>query len=314
MQEIQKKSVAVTVAALGIALLLCFSSGCSDQQSETNEMNQTTTASTTDALTTVTETTSVTTKTTMATTTASMTTTETTTTKPNVDVSAYIGYWHKNSVGQDRELSILDVSDHEVVFTLWYYRMDSIDSVSAVLEGDTAYFDMEDISGSLTFSNDVITVQITESTRPFMPVECLTFDGRHSHSWQNEGFETESAFIPYTVQVMNPYVAIFNGPGYNYDIVGAITDQSTYTIVEEDSTGLWGKLKSGAGWIQLSTAMDASNGGNSYEGGLADDGLDPDEMDMQLISCIYCGYEFYEDMAHTEFFMCPSCGYGWTYW
>ena len=41
-----------------------------------------------------------------------------------------------------------------------------------------------------------------------------------------------------------------SGPSADYDINGTIIDNGVYTIVEEEDG--WGKLKSGAGWINLS--------------------------------------------------------------
>nr|MCR5250578.1 SH3 domain-containing protein [Lachnospiraceae bacterium] len=40
-----------------------------------------------------------------------------------------------------------------------------------------------------------------------------------------------------------------SGPGTNYPIVRTVSAPSVYTIVEVN--GYWGKLKSGAGWINL---------------------------------------------------------------
>lgn len=58
----------------------------------------------------------------------------------------------------------------------------------------------------------------------------------------------------YLVKVTTDVLNIRKGPGTNYAITGQIKDKGTYTIVKE-STGtgatLWGKLKSGAGWISL---------------------------------------------------------------
>ena len=58
----------------------------------------------------------------------------------------------------------------------------------------------------------------------------------------------------YTVKVTTDCLRIRKGPGTNFGITGQITDHGTYTIVKE-STGsgatLWGKLKSGEGWISL---------------------------------------------------------------
>lgn len=59
---------------------------------------------------------------------------------------------------------------------------------------------------------------------------------------------------PYMVKVDVNTLNIRSGPSTNYSVVGTIRDRGVYTIVEEaQGTGarLWGKLKSGAGWISL---------------------------------------------------------------
>lgn len=63
-----------------------------------------------------------------------------------------------------------------------------------------------------------------------------------------------TAFKSYTVQVTADTLNIRKGPGTNYSTNGAIKDKGIYTIVEEAAgigAKLWGKLKSGAGWISL---------------------------------------------------------------
>lgn len=65
--------------------------------------------------------------------------------------------------------------------------------------------------------------------------------------------EAESK-CPYLAKVTASSLTIRKGAGTNTAKVGAITDKGTYTIVEErKGTGasMWGKLKSGAGWISL---------------------------------------------------------------
>ena len=65
---------------------------------------------------------------------------------------------------------------------------------------------------------------------------------------------TNKTFETYLVKVTTGVLNIRTGPGTNYDKNGAIRDKGTYTIVEEASglgASLWGKLKSGAGWISL---------------------------------------------------------------
>lgn len=69
-------------------------------------------------------------------------------------------------------------------------------------------------------------------------------------------------FQPYTVKVTTNCLNIRQGAGTNYAITGQITDHGVYTIIEE-STGtgasLWGKLKSGAGWIALDYTTKSGN-------------------------------------------------------
>lgn len=64
---------------------------------------------------------------------------------------------------------------------------------------------------------------------------------------------TEPVFVSY-VQNIPGNQSVYSGPGYDYSFVMSIGIPGTYTIVEEtmDYEGnLWGKLKSGAGWINL---------------------------------------------------------------
>ena len=59
---------------------------------------------------------------------------------------------------------------------------------------------------------------------------------------------------PYLVKVTTAALNIRKGAGTNTAKVGCIRDKGVYTIVEEKSgkgATLWGKLKSGVGWISL---------------------------------------------------------------
>ena len=59
---------------------------------------------------------------------------------------------------------------------------------------------------------------------------------------------------PYLVKINTDCLHIHKGAGTNTAKVGKITDQGVYTIIEERSgsgASLWGRLKSGAGWISL---------------------------------------------------------------
>lgn len=63
-----------------------------------------------------------------------------------------------------------------------------------------------------------------------------------------------AAEMPYREKVENPVQAIYQGPGYGYEYAGIVEEAGVYTIVEEAVDGegrLWGRLKSGRGWIDL---------------------------------------------------------------
>lgn len=61
--------------------------------------------------------------------------------------------------------------------------------------------------------------------------------------------EPEKPTDAYLVKVTADCLNIRSGPGVKYKKVGEITDHGVYTIIE--TSGGWGKLKSGAGWISL---------------------------------------------------------------
>jgi len=58
----------------------------------------------------------------------------------------------------------------------------------------------------------------------------------------------------YTVKIPLPDQSIFDAPTYDGRFVGVVEQAGVYTIVEEaadDEGNLWGRLKSGAGWVDL---------------------------------------------------------------
>ena len=73
--------------------------------------------------------------------------------------------------------------------------------------------------------------------------------------------ESEAAALPYLQRIDRADQSIFSGPGYDYTFAGTVRERGTYTIVEEawDSEGnLWGRLKSGAGWVNLTEIRNSS--------------------------------------------------------
>lgn len=228
--------------------------------------------------------------------------------EPAVNLNSYIGYWHVDE-STEQELTIASADKNTVHFSLWYYRLTSVDNITAELDGNVADFihstsDKEDyVKGSLAFLEDSIAVTITESNIPYLPIETMVFNNRHGQSWEKEGYEnqTESEtpeFSPYTIQITAGYVSIYGGPGYSYDLTGEITEKGIYTIVEEKEIpgeGKWGKLKSGIGWINLQEALTETSS-EPY-------GETPN------VYCPNCGYGFFTTGVGISGFECPECHY-----
>ena len=89
-----------------------------------------------------------------------------------------------------------------------------------------------------------------------MPQSYRTTRAKYAQEYYNKYASGESNVnkFPYTVMITTNALNIRKGPGTNYAKADCIRDHGIYTIVEE-STGtganLWGKLKSGAGWIAI---------------------------------------------------------------
>ena len=69
---------------------------------------------------------------------------------------------------------------------------------------------------------------------------------------------TNSTTAPasFKVKILVDELNIRNGAGTEYKVTGVIKDKGTYTITKtakSSSGGSWGKLKSGAGWINISS-------------------------------------------------------------
>lgn len=126
--------------------------------------------------------------------------------------------------------------------TTGYYRVrktwsDSKSQVGAYRVLANAKATADKNPGTYVFTNDGVAIY---------PVETKT-----------DATETTEAFVPYRVQVSISNLNIRKGPGTNYGKTGKFTGKGVFTIVEEsEGSGatLWGKLKSGTGWISLDYA------------------------------------------------------------
>ena len=92
------------------------------------------------------------------------------------------------------------------------------------------------------------TEEVTEATEP-VQTEAIS----PTEPIATQAPSTPSRF-PYIIKVNDPNTPIYSGPGYGYSYEGTVKIAALYTIMEErtDSYGnIWGRLKSGAGWIVL---------------------------------------------------------------
>ncbi|MBQ3252107.1 MAG: hypothetical protein IJB02_02570 [Oscillospiraceae bacterium] len=108
------------------------------------------------------------------------------------------------------------------------------------------------------------TVAATEATVPSTvpstePTQAPTVPATEP---QEAAPKTPTSKVPYLQKVKQSNCPYYKGPGYNYKVNGTIKKPGTFTIVKEqydDDGNLWGKLKSGVGWINLTEVKAQSN-------------------------------------------------------
>ena len=116
----------------------------------------------------------------------------------DLDLISYVGFW--NIKGRtDEELSILHIEDGLLEFSLWYYRLNSVQYVTAILEGNVAKFDWVDelgykFKGELIFKDNSITVNIVESDLIYIEPSITIYDEKHEQWYtglDNSGLDIE---------------------------------------------------------------------------------------------------------------------------
>lgn len=202
-------------------------------------------------------------------------------TAEKINVNDWVGYWHIEN-NSEKELTIHSGSSDSVKFSLHYSKKDVIKDVSALLESNVATFslaiDGSVVKGKLIFQKDEITVSITQSTLETVPVGELKFTQLHMSSVipdeeeQPENNHTDKTSsnsssapsvepnqdakpslkqVPYLFPAEENTYEIYKSPSFQSDYVKMLP-KGTFTIVAEEYdayNNLWGKLKSGVGWI-----------------------------------------------------------------
>lgn len=104
-----------------------------------------------------------------------------------VDLNEYIGYWVTNTAEEELGISIVD--QNTVKFSIWIYRLLSIDDITANLKGNVAEFsyakDDQYLNGYLTFGDSSISLTATDSNVPYFPIGTIEFNNWQSNSIEN---------------------------------------------------------------------------------------------------------------------------------
>ncbi len=129
------------------------------------------------------------------------------------------------------------------VFESVTYRVDGLDVSEEKARNYMNNIEIISYSDTYDYSEDLIRDTV-ESVRNFVGYESSGPSSGPTYTKTN-----------YLIQV-NDYLPIYEGPGYNYPVAEYFTELTKYTIVEEcrlsDSEyDVWGKLKSGAGWVNI---------------------------------------------------------------
>ena len=99
-----------------------------------------------------------------------------------------------------------------------------------------------------------VTESITEATQESATIETTQAPTTAEETTTPTIHEETQSRLPYLQKIERCDQSIYDGPGYDYSFVRTVREAGTYTIVEEfvdDEGNLWGKLKSGAGWVDL---------------------------------------------------------------
>ncbi len=125
---------------------------------------------------------------------------------------------------------------------------------------------------------------------------------------------TEPEEKSYLQRIERPDQSIYDGPGYDYGFVGVVEMKATYTIVEEqvDDEGiLWGRLKSGIGWVDLDDVRKRNEAREVVSGNYADNTLLKQDNVHQ---CVVDDSEFRELLAFRFYEDVTNVCFRWLDW
>ena len=153
--------------------------------------------------------------------------------EPEPDVlSDKTGFWYEAGK-YDRELVVDSIEDDTVYFNYEVYEEFGLRGASAKLDGDTATFEATtygdepfDVSGSLIFGEDSVTLEIAQSENTvYIPVGAVVFSEKYAVS---QMFPEET---PAWVQAYSDYVFL-DGENVDFDDIGTLY---SLIYVDDDS-------------------------------------------------------------------------------
>lgn len=121
-------------------------------------------------------------------------------------------------------------------------------------------------------------------------------------------FAASAEAVPYRQRVARPDEPVFDGPGYDAGYVATVREAGVYTIVEEvwDEEGnLWGRLKSGAGWVDLTHVRSPEIAALPVSAGFAEGSLPVDAAHTFLMEdseyTVWLAFRAYEPLMDVRF-------------
>ena len=108
-----------------------------------------------------------------------------TTSAAEINSNNYIGYWHMENCAEI-ELTIDSVTSSVIVFSLWQYGTGTTGPISAELNKNTAVFQNEQISGSITLEDNYIKLCISSEKLQIPKDTEMLFDIRILESIQDK--------------------------------------------------------------------------------------------------------------------------------
>lgn len=121
-------------------------------------------------------------------------------------------------------------------------------------------------------------------------------------------FAALAEFTPYLQRITRPDEPIFDGPGYDAGYVSTVREAGVYTIVGEalDEEGnLWGRLKSGAGWVDLTHVRSPEIAALPVSAGFAEGSLPVDAAHTFLMEdseyTVWLAFRAYEPLTDVRF-------------